>query len=190
MNGNRFDSKKLHKLNNPKRLLDIPVDFIRELLGPTDTDVLVDIGAGTAFFSIAFLKHTGCSAVYACDVSETMIDWMLENVVPDHPEIIPVKADGETIPLEDGSAGVVFMINLHHELADPLPVLGEAFRLLKSGGKVVIVDWKKKDMAEGPPTHIRYLSHVVEEQLAKTGFNAVFSTDELEKHFIVAATKD
>lgn len=190
MNNNRFDSKKLHKLNNPERLLDIPVGFLWDLLEPTDANVLVDIGAGTAFFSIAFLKHTNCPTVYACDVSETMIDWMQENVVPDHPEIIPVKTEGETVPLEDGLAGVVFMINLYHELADPLPVLDEVFRMLKPGGKVLVVDWKKKDMAEGPPAHIRYLPHVVEEQLARTGFSAVCSTNELEKHFIVMGTKD
>ncbi|MFT5701395.1 MAG: ubiquinone/menaquinone biosynthesis C-methylase UbiE [Desulforhopalus sp.] len=190
MTANRFDSKKLQKLNNPERLLDIPVDFMWDLLESVGAEVMVDIGAGTAFFSIAVLKHTGCSTMYACDVSETMITWIGENVVPEHPAIIPVKTEGVIVPLEDGIADVVFMINLHHELDDPLSVMDEVFRILRPGGKVLVVDWKKKDMDEGPPADIRYLPHVVEEQLTRNGFNTVFSTDELEKHFIVIGTKD
>ena len=49
---------------------------------------------------------------------------------------------------------------------------------------------EKKDMAEGLPPHIRYRSHVVIEQLARTGFNAVCNTNEQGKHFIVIGTKD
>jgi hypothetical protein len=32
MDGKKFDPKKLQKLNNPQRLIDIPPDYIREKL--------------------------------------------------------------------------------------------------------------------------------------------------------------
>jgi len=189
MDEKKFDPRKLKKLNNPERLKDIPPDLLWRKLAMAETDVLVDIGAGTAFFSIAFLQDAHPSKVYACDLSDVMIDWMKENIVPQYPRIIPVKAEEHSIPLDDAVADLVFMINLHHELEDPLLTLREASRLLKPGGKILIVDWKKEDMPEGPPTHIRCLPEEVMEQSAKAGFHDVQILTELPKHFAVTGRK-
>jgi len=51
MNEKKFDPQKLQKLNNPQRLIDIPPDFVRGKLNIETAAVLVEIGAGTAFFS-------------------------------------------------------------------------------------------------------------------------------------------
>ncbi len=189
MHDNKFDPKKLNKLNNPKRLLDIPVNVIWDKLGLSGKEVFVEIGAGTAFFSIAFLEHGGAEKLYACDVSEVMIDWMSKNVVPQHPAIVPIQTTEDSVPLKNGIANLVFMINLHHELSDPVQTLHEAFRLTKVGGQVLVIDWKKKEMTEGPPTHIRCLNDQVEEQLAAAGFHDIYSFNEFEKHFVVIGTK-
>lgn len=114
----KFDPKKLHKLNDPQRLIDIPPDYIWEKLHLEKPDIFVEIGAGTAFFSIAFLQKFKPSTIYACDLSEVMINWMKENVSSKYPAIIPVKAEEYTVPLEDGIADLVFMINLHHALRE------------------------------------------------------------------------
>ena len=58
MNDKKFDPKKLQKLNNPQRLMDIPPDFVWEKLHIEKPGVFVEIGAGTAFFSIAFLQKS------------------------------------------------------------------------------------------------------------------------------------
>jgi len=47
------------------------------------------------------------------------------------------------------------MINLYHELEDPLKMLEESRRLLKKGGKLMIIDWKKGETPEGPPLELR-----------------------------------
>lgn len=190
MSKNRFDPKKLQKLNNPKRLLDIPVDTVWNMLNLPGKDItLVEIGAGTAFFSIAFLKQVKDGKLYACDVSETMLDWVAANIVPTHPEIIPVKTKEETVPLQDGIADLVFMITLHHELQDPAPLLRESYRLAKQGGSVLVIDWKKEDMAEGPPADIRCEPQRVEKELAAAGFRDITDNRDLEKHFIVSGRK-
>jgi len=82
MNEKKFDPQKLQKLNNPQRLIDIPPDFVRAKLNTAKPAVLVEIGAGTAFFSIAFLQVFKPSTIYACDLSEVMINWVKENVSP------------------------------------------------------------------------------------------------------------
>jgi len=63
------------------------------------------------------------------------------------------------------------MINLHHELDNPTMTVKESYRILKPWGNIFIVDWKKKNMTEGPPTQIRYLPEQVNKHLSpRNGF--------------------
>ncbi len=190
MDEKKFDPKKLHKLNNPQRLKDIPPDYVWDKLNIENADVVVDIGAGTAFFSIAFLQQAKPSKIYACDVSEIMIDWIKANVVPKYPDIIPVKTEEDSIPLDDEIADLVFMINLHHEIDSSTLILEESYRILKPEGNIFIVDWKKKDMEEGPPTRIRCLPEQVRKQMIDSGFKRVEIVDEMPKHFLVVGKKE
>ena len=189
MDKKKFDPKKLEKLNNPKRLKDIPPDYVLDKLSMEKANIVVEIGAGTAFFSIAFLQYVNPSKIYACDVSEVMINWIKENVVQNFPNITPVKTEENSIPLDDGIADLVFMINLHHELDNPTLIVKEAYRILKSSGKIFIVDWEKKNMAEGPPAQIRCLPEQVKEQLVTSGFINVNIFNGLPKHFLLVGQK-
>ncbi len=189
MSDKKFDPKKLQKLNDPQRLVDIPPGDIRGRLNLQKADVLVEIGAGTAFFSIAFLKLFNAATLYACDLSETMIAWMKANVTPRHPTIIPVQNGEFSVPLDDGVADLVFMITLHHELENPAAMLEESYRLLKPGGEIFIVDWKKREMAQGPPSRIRCTPEQVRDQLIQAGFGGVSFFNDMPKHFLVVGQK-
>ncbi len=190
MNDKKFDPSKLQKLNDPQRLMDIPPDYIWEKLNIENPGVLVDIGAGTGFFSVAFLQKSKLSRIYACDASEVMVNWVKAHVTPKYPNIIPIKTEEHDVPLDDEIADLVFMINLHHELDNPSLTLKESNRILKPGGKIFIVDWIKKDSPEGPPAKRRCLPEQVKEQLADAGFVQVEIYNELPKHFLVVAKKD
>ena len=190
MDEKKFDPKKLEKLNNPNRLKDIPPDYVLDKLSMEKANILVEIGAGTAFFSIAFLQYANPSKIYACDVSEVMINWIKENVVQNFPNITPVKTEEHSIPLDDGIADLVFMINLYHELDNPTLIVKEAYRILKPSGNIFIVDWEKKNMAEGPPTQIRCLPEQVKKQLVNSGFINVNIFNGLPKHFLLVGQKD
>lgn len=189
MTDRKFNPEKLAKLNNPQRLADISPEFIRSRLTGEAPRVLVDIGAGTGVFSVAFQHFFPAARVYACDLAEPMLAWMQEQVVPRHPGIVPVKSGESSIPLEDGLADLVFMITLHHELSDPADMLGESYRLLRPGGELFIVDWKPVDMPEGPPLAIRCQPDYVSEQMRRAGFARVRSHDGLSKHFLLTATR-
>ena len=190
MNEKKFDPRKLWKLNNPARLADLPPALIWNRLKLEKPEVLVDLGAGTAFFSLAFLKHAPAATIYACDIADIMLDWIKEHVCPQHPEIIPVKMAERTVPLEDERADLVFMINLHHELDDPQAILAESRRILKPKGKVAIIDWKKEEMAEGPPVRIRRVPAEVREELRQAGFTHLERFNELPKHFFLVGEKE
>ena len=190
MPAKKFNPNKLKKLNDPQRLTDIPPDYVWAKLNISNPQTIVEIGAGTGFFSMAFLQKSTSSTLYACDLSDIMIEWIKENISPQYPHIIPLKTEEHCVPLDDGSADLVFMINVHHELENPALTLKEANRIVEPGGKIFIVDWKNEAMSEGPPTDIRYSPATVKKQLMGAGFKDIAVYTGMAKHFLVVGTKD
>jgi len=184
-----FNPKKFEKLNDPIRLEHLPPVFIKEKLEIQEAKVIVDVGAGTGFFSLHFANMFHDSKVYACDISDFMVNYMKDKVVPVNPRIHPLLMEHDTIPLGDGLADLIVMINLHHEIEDPEKILLECYRLLKPGGKIAISDWKKEDTGHGPALEIRFETGEVEVQLAESGFIAISSFDELKLNFLVIGEK-
>ncbi len=187
MEEKKFDPKKLEKLNDPKRLIDLPPWFIKDKVDVVDPQVILDIGAGTGIYSIAFLDFFPTSKIYACDISSTMIEWMQQNVVPAYPAIIPLEMQENQVPLQDQVADLILMVNLHHELEDPGLMLAECRRLLRGEGGIAICDWKKEEMDSGPPGSIRLSSQQVKKQLKQAGFEEIRINEECRNHFLVTA---
>jgi ubiquinone/menaquinone biosynthesis C-methylase UbiE len=189
MHEKKFNPEHLEKLNNPERLEEVPPSVMIEMAGLDNPEAIIDLGAGTAFFSIPFAGYFPAAKVYACDISETMINWIRKNVTPDYENIIPVKMEDSSVPLPDESADFLFMINLHHELDRPAPTLRECHRLLKPGGKIAISDWKKIDTEQGPPTEHRIEAKEIEDQLRKNGYADIRTNDELPFNNLIVARR-
>jgi len=189
MTGRIFNDKHLEKLNNPLRLQEIPPDFLWEKLALNEPEILVDIGAGTGFFSREFSRFLKNGIVYACDISDKMLDWVEKNIVPYHSNIHPLKITAGIIPLEKNSADLIFMMNVHHEIDNHQEMLRQCMEILKPGGKILIVDWRKEIINQGGPSpEYRFTTEEVKEHLLKVKFHPT-QTFTLAKHFAVIAEK-
>jgi len=176
----KFDPGKLAKLNDPKRLKILNPEVVWAKADLKDPEVLVDIGAGTGFFALPFSRKMKMGKVYACDISEELVAWMENNLpVESRGRIIPLKMEESSVPLPDGIADLVYMINLHHELEEPGMVIKESLRLLRDGGKLMIIDWKKEETPEGPPLAIRVTEEIIESQMLECGLTNI------EKHAVL-----
>ena len=185
----KFNPSKLEKLNNPGRLVDIPVSFIWEKLAKPNADTLLDIGAGTGLFSKAFSEVAPQCKIYALDISEVMIQWMIQNICPSYPNIKTMMMEEHRVPLNDFVADIVIMINLHHEIDDPKQMVQECFRLLKKGGKIAICDWRKEDIAKGPSIEIRVSAEEAANQLDLVGFSNIQIFDTFKYNWLIIGEK-
>lgn len=186
----KFDTAKLERLNDPGRFEGLPPAKMWSILATEHPDAVVEIGAGTGLFAAAFAGIDPGVTIYAADIEEVMLAWMTEN----RPEvaagrIVPVHADESNVPLPDGFADGVYMINLHHELVDPAASYAEALRILRPGGRVLVVDWADRDTEGGPPLRIRPSAAQIGEFLVRAGFSDVAIHVELAKHSVVSATR-
>lgn len=183
----KFDPKKLAKLNNPERLKTLNPDIIWKVLNLQNPKTLIDIGAGTGFFTKEFAKKLTDGKIYACDSSDVMIQWMHENITDKN--IIPLQCSETSVELPDEIADLVYMINVHHELLEPKKLLTEANRLLKIGGKIAIIDWKTEEMQDGPPLNIRISEEKIIEQLKEVNFTNIVNHNILPLHSFVIGQK-
>ncbi|MDO4534566.1 MAG: class I SAM-dependent methyltransferase [Clostridium perfringens] len=184
MNNHKFDEKKLDILNNPERLNLMDLDEIFRVLNMNEKSILVDLGAGTAFFSKVFLDRITDSKCYALDISKHMINYITENVILTLNDRLEAKLMEESIiPLKTELADLLFMILLFHELDNPLDTLKESYRVLKTGGKIFIADWK-----EGENSHA-VSKDFISTNLKAAGFSNIKEINASEKLVCFIAEK-
>lgn len=186
----KFDMSKLERLNDPARFESLPPEVFWRALGfPVGT--IVEVGAGTGLFASAFAALAPEATIYAADMAPQMIEWMREHRSEVAcGRIVPVLAAESSVPLPDATADAVYMVNLHHELADPAASYAEARRLLKPGGHLLVVDWAARETPKGPPPEIRVTGDELRILLEAAGFAAVcIDESTLPWHLMATATR-
>ncbi|MBW1991891.1 MAG: methyltransferase domain-containing protein, partial [Deltaproteobacteria bacterium] len=88
--------------------------------------------------------------------------------------IRPLRADvSAPLPLDAASVDLCLMATVLHELAEAgraAKALAETARLLKPGGVLAVVEFKKAAGPPGPPRHIRLAPEEVQLLAAPYGF--------------------
>lgn len=183
----KFDIRNIGMLNDPRRLELLDLQAVCDYFS-LDKDIsLVDIGTGTGLFAEAFLKLLPEAKCYALDIRQEAVDWIKGNrEICKSGRLIPLLMQESKTPLDDNIADFVFMITLHHELEEPIKLMKECRRILKSGGKLLIADWKK-DAEDGPPKHHRITPESAISDLEAAGFADIGMFDGSKRLFCIGA---
>jgi ubiquinone/menaquinone biosynthesis C-methylase UbiE len=128
--------------------------FVADLLaaGP-DTSEILDLGTGTAQIPVELCRQELSARVLAVDVAQNMIQIAQQNVrqagfdVRIRLEIV----DAKKLPYDDGQFSAVVSNSIVHHLADPRPVLSEAWRVAADGGLLFFRDLFRPD--DDPTVH-------------------------------------
>lgn len=106
---------------------------------------VADLGAGEG--TLAVLLARFARKVVAVDQSPRMLDRLQEAAeaqgVADKIEL--VTGDLEALPLPDESMDAVFLSQTLHHAAQPAAAIGEAVRILRKGGHLVVLDLVKHE---------------------------------------------
>jgi ubiquinone/menaquinone biosynthesis C-methylase UbiE len=152
-------------------------------LGLRRGETVVDVGAGSGFYSFPAAARVGPTGhVFAVDVSSDLVELLRSRA--DEKKVGNLEAVLSTatrIPLEDAVADVAILANLLHGI--PSRTVDETIRVLRPGGKLVNVDWKKEPSEGGPAVRHRLSATMARRVLTSHGLAHVDSFDLGPSHY-------
>lgn len=189
--GHKFDISRLERLRDPERLETLNPDKIWTAISEgLEVNTLVDLGVGIGFFAIPFARKIPGGTVYGCDLNPQMLEYLNAAIKQEQVDNIrPIQTGEVDVPLEDGLADLVIMVNLHHELDFRDRSLSECKRLLREGGRIAIVDWAPIETEHGPPLEVRIPPAQVRTELETAGFHGIAEHDILPQHYCLTGVK-
>ncbi|MGH2447273.1 MAG: class I SAM-dependent methyltransferase [Chloroflexota bacterium] len=178
--GWRFPPERREVLSNPERLRpDKPLRAIH----PTAGETALDVGAGTGFWTVPLAELVGPTGrVIAADIEPVMLADLRELIAARNLSNVEVLQTGEAdLPLPDGVVDLAVMGYVLHEPPDASAFLHEVARVLRPRGRVLVIEWHKKDTEEGPPVEHRIAEQDAVKLLEAAGFDV---------HPVAAASSD
>ena len=165
-----MDHKQM-KLENPERLAELsPEDTLRRI-GLGENDIICDIGAGSGIFTIPAAGITK-NTVYAMEINDEFLDVIHEKAAAHNlPNVITMKVTGDHYDMEAGTADVVIMVTVLHEIEDKNTLLTECRRIMKRHAKLAVIEFHKQQTPMGPPASHRLGKEEVVEICAAPGFS-------------------
>jgi ubiquinone/menaquinone biosynthesis C-methylase UbiE len=157
-------------------------------LGLGKGEVVADVGSGTGYFTLRFAQAVGESGtVYAVDVSPDMVRH-LNRRLRDRGvgNVVTVLADPDDPLLRDASVDRFVIVDTWHHIEDQGGYLEKMKRMLRPGGQVVHIDFKKGDLPVGPPPGHKISRGDVVARMEEAGFRLTAEHDFLPyQYFLV-----
>lgn len=130
-------------------------DRVVRALGLERGDVVAEVGAGPGYFTARLARAVGPSGrVYALDPEPRALD-VLRRRLDGVGNVTPVLNRDDDPMLPARSCDVVVIVNVYHHFDDGPDFLRRVARCLKRGGRLVNVDWDKRETPKGPPLEHR-----------------------------------
>jgi len=162
-------------------------NLIAEKLPKKNILTILDVGCGDASFSVLFAKKLNAK-VYGIDALQFMVNIGIENVYKHGlSELVScLHQNAESLKFDNNYFDVVVAVRVFHELIQPSRAVEEIYRVLKSDGLLVIVDWDK-NANTGVPEHYYSIEEIADYLKEKFSIFEVYQKNDL--NFIFAKPK-
>jgi precorrin-6B methylase 2 len=134
-------------LERPEREREEATSQMIESLKIPPGSIVADIGAGSGVLTVMLAAETGPTGkVYAVDIQQEMLDRLVENAKLHKLENIqPVLGTAKSPRLDPESIDLALMVDVYHEFAFPYEMMLEISKSMKTGGRVVFVEFRLED---------------------------------------------
>lgn len=111
-----------------------PADLVLGLCDPAEDDLHLDVGTGPGTLAGILAPHV--ARTVGTDVTPEMLDLFVART----PGASPALGDAHRLPFAGGSFTLVTCGSVLHHLEDPALAVREAARVLRPGGRLLLVD--------------------------------------------------
>jgi len=166
-------------------------EILKDVLPLKPGSVVLDLACGKGIYSMFLSEIVGDTGlIYAVDLWEEGLQ-ILEKEVEEKKitNILPILNDAtKEIEIDDYSVDVCLMATVLHdfeEMNKSGAVLEQVKTILKPGGHLAVIEFKKNDGPPGPPKKIRLSEEQTEEMASRYGFRTVRTVDIGEYNYLI-----
>lgn len=176
---NRFESKERDEYQQPNKVM--------QYLGDINGKTIMDIGAGTGYFSVKLAKHG--ANVIAADVNDEFQTFLKKRMEDNKIDNITLrKIPFDSPDLKDNEVDMVLIVNTYHHIDNRAEYFAKVKKGTKNNGELVVIDFFKTDVPVGPPTDHKVSIDKVIAELKKAGYTSFeVNVDLLPYQFIIKA---
>jgi SAM-dependent methyltransferase len=129
-----------------------PDDVVRAL-GLAAGQTACDVGAGPGYFTLRIARAVGPRGrVFAVDVEPAILGALRDRLAKASlRNVVPVLALEDDPLLPDQACDLVLIVDTYHHFPDGPAYLRRLKRALRPGGRVVNIDYEKRETPVGPP---------------------------------------
>jgi ubiquinone/menaquinone biosynthesis C-methylase UbiE len=153
-------------------------------------DVFLDLGSGFGAYALAAADYVAeDGAIYAVDLWKEGVESLTSEaeargITTIHPQLADIS---KHVPLGDDMVDVALLSTVLHDLVRDRTqeaALREVGRVLKPGGKLAVLEFKKMDGPPGPPVGVRLSPEDVEALLRPHAFDVARTLDIGPYHYV------
>ncbi len=165
-------------------------DAILNMVGLKPGMRIVDVGCGQGYFSLPAARIVGPKGrVYGIDIDEEALGVLGRKAADMGLKIETITGEGENTVACEACADVVFFGICLHDFQDPEKVLAKARGMLKPGGKLADLDWRKEPMEGGPPLEKRFSEEKAVKLIRDARFDIESVADISGRYYLILAKR-
>jgi ubiquinone/menaquinone biosynthesis C-methylase UbiE len=162
-----------------------PNDVLKQF-GIYGAQDVADLGAGAGHFSFAAARRLEGGRLYAVDLEREMLARLVSEAnTLGHANIHPLWGDASKrggVPLADQTLDRAIATNILYQVDDRSGFAEEVKRLLRPGGKVLVIEWRH-DVPGGPHSSHKVSPEMVLSLFGRHGFTKESDVDAGEYHY-------
>ena len=169
----------------------INTDTFQNMLPLKKGATILDLACGKGFYSLFLAPLAGDNGlIYATDLWEQGLEMLGQEAEKKNiSNIQTIKTDAtQKIEIDSHSVDLCLMATVLHDFKEmnaAKKVLAQVKDLLKPGGCLAVVEFKKIDGPPGPPVHIRLSPDETRKLATESGYTAIGSADLGEYNYLM-----
>ena len=160
-----------------------------------DGYIVADLGCGGGGHFVGPLaKMVGAKGkVYAVDIQKKVLQVVEGKMKQQNiSNVVTVWSDlerGDSTDVPEGSCNVVLLINVLFQNTNHESIVQGAVRMIQSGGRLVVIDWKPTGSPFGPPSDTRVSPHKITEIAKPLAISLIEEFDAGPYHYALVFKK-
>lgn len=161
-----------------------PAAVIQALALSPDARV-VDIGAGTGYFTVRLARAVPRGKVVAVDIEPTLLQYIDHRAQKEHLGNVSTALGNAKSPNVKGPIDLALVVDTYHHIEDRPAYFHGVLHELSPHGRVVIVDFRMGKLPVGPPEKHRIPPEQTTREMKQAGYKKCGSYDKLPYQYVL-----